>query len=694
MQRHQSHRDDEPFDLFTKLDPENPLHVWNDAANDTTEGRQRLLIDGPYVKRAYDFQGNLRRFFKPNPYKKMPLEALSDIKPSSFEGKHPDDFLFYNKALNKNIDALSEEDLAAFYHGHKQKVQAAQEAVDQEAAEQAAAEEARVQALLQEHITKSNKATHNVGTDVMLGTGGLGAGLYGGKKVYDTLREKGAAAPPTPTEAALFLKDAIKKLTLFHPEKLTSPRDLDSLGAHVREYVAALPPEVKAQINHLHGDFEAGHATAHDILKGNIPAPPIKAAPPQPQQPKQHNDASSSSTSSDAAPSKSKWPLYTVLGVGGAGLLGGAGAVGHHLYKEREAENMLNKESEEQPLSEEQIQTLRLMSLTPEQRAMYMQVNPAGVPKMATNMTPEHLKSLRDVDKKQDKTKYLPKKVRGIREESKEAGVRDFVSRHLGRKSEEFIQGRKALDVAAKAKNEEDLLAAYAKKRGLHVDEKGVIGNPPAPKEPGFLQRNKWPLGMAAAGAGGLYMLNQQDKMSSYDETLCRLGLAKLAAKMPPPIPLKAKGPAASKGKPFFTPSQSTAAKKMSGPAPAKAPWEEAQDVKLSFDRGYVDALASLKLAGAMAQMLKKAPIHSGAAPKAYAEGFGVRAAKPVQGPGAVDKVKGAVSGAADKAKSTWDKMPTWGKGMAAGGAGLGLLGAGAGVGSAMSSPAPVIVNH
>jgi hypothetical protein len=147
------------------------------------------------------------------------------------------------------------------------------------------------------------------------------------------------ANTPTPTEAALFLKDAIKKLTLFHPEKLTSPRDLDSLGAHVRSYVESLPPEVKAQINHLHGDFEAGHATAHDILKGNIPAPPIKAAPPQPQQPQQHNGPSNASGASESTPSKSKWPLYTALGVGGAGLLGGAGAVGHHLYKEREREH-------------------------------------------------------------------------------------------------------------------------------------------------------------------------------------------------------------------------------------------------------------------------------------------------------------------------------------------------------------------
>jgi mevalonate kinase len=810
-----------------------------------------------------------------------------------------------------------------------------------------------------------------IGAGIAAGTAGL---AYGGKKLYDHYKQ---ANTPSPTEAALFLKDAIKKLTLFHPEKLTSPRDLDSLGAHVREYVAALPPDVKAQINHLHGDFEAGHATAHDILKGNIPAPPIKAAPtPQPQQPKQHNDASSSSTSSDAAPSKSKWPLYTALGVGGAGLLGGAGAVGHHLYKEREAENMLKsagpmdfpsladsaeelmahpdfnpqldadiralyskalshkfvpndsiqqglntlyakhglgggrdaryhnshhpnvilaqshhqdnysaanlanakaesakatalmpemlknvsditkarqagtvdqlpntflnnaakvhekakadvaslkergaantargeelsqksdaafksmeqqeasksqsldqmisefdnlsrrlsatnapkpkapmsragkagligagiagaglggyglykalkKESEEQSLTEEQMQTLRLMSLTPEQRAMYMQVNPAGVPKMATHLSQKSDAAFKSMEQQEaSKSQSLDQMIsefdnlsrrlsatnapkpkapmsragkagligagiagaglggyglyKALKKESeeqslteeqmqtlrlmsltpeqramymqvnpagvpkmathKEAGVRDFVSRHLGRKSEEFIQGRKALDVAAKAKNEEDLLAAYAKKRGLHVDDKGVIGTPPPPKEPGFLQRNKLPLGLAAAGAGGLYMMNQQDKMGAYNETLCRLGLAKLAAKMPPPIPLKAKGPAASKGKPFFTPSQATAAKKMEGPAPAKAPWEEKTS---AFNQGYVNTLSILKLAGKAEILVRKARNLASKAERTS----GTQTAQAVQSTNpAVGKMQSYLSGGAVGVKPT-----------------------------------------
>jgi hypothetical protein len=292
-------------------------------------------------------------------------------------------------------------------------------------------------------------------------------------------------------------------------------------------------------------------------------------------------------------------PKAPMSRAGKAGLIGagiaGAGLGGYGLYK------ALRKESEEQPqLSEEQMQTLRLMSLTPEQRAMYMQVNPAGVPKMATNsnsnwrkddnkgwndkyvpgtnverkdvkkFVPSVKGKAKDAKKIWDDATTLPKTP----SEAKEAGVRDFVSRHLGRKSEDFIKARKTLDVASRAKNEQDLLDAYAKKRGLHVNEEGVIGNQPVPKGPGFLQRNKWPLAIGAAGAGGLYMMNQQDKQGSYNETLTRLGLSKLAAKLPPPIPFKAKSQTAKQGKPFFTPSQANTAKKMDGPAPAKAPWE------------------------------------------------------------------------------------------------------------------------
>jgi hypothetical protein len=169
---------------------------------------------------------------------------------------------------------------------------------------------------------------------------------------------------------------------------------------------------------------------------------------------------------------------------------------------------------------------------------------------------------------------------------------------------------------------------------------------------------------------------NYTDKQAGY------VSIFKLAAKLPPPIPFKAKSQAAKQGKPFFTPSQANTAKKMDGPAPAKAPWEEKTS---AFNQGYIHALEALKLdklAGAIATMLKKSPIHRGATKAQYTEGFGVRAAKPVQGPNTMDKVKGVAGNAVDKAKGAWGKMPTWGKGMAAGGAGMGLMGAGAAMGS------------
>lgn len=198
----------------------------------------------------------------------------------------------------------------------------------------------------------------------------------------------------------------------------------------------------------------------------------------------------------------------------------------------------------------------------------------------------------------------------------------------------------------------------------------------------------KWPLlGAGLLGATGLAYGGK--KMYDYFNNTSKTA-ANLPAKMPP-IPFKAKSQAARQGKPFFTPSQAEHAKKMEGPAASKAPWEEKTS---AFREGYMQVLDFLKVAGAMAKMLEKAPIHRGATPSRYAEGFGVRTAKPVQGPTPtmMDKVKGL----ADKGKGAWDKLPNWGKGMAAGGAGLGLLGGGMGIGAAMSSPdqqQPIIIN-
>jgi hypothetical protein len=465
---------------------------------------------------------------------------------------------------------------------------------------------------------------------------------------------------------------------------------------------------------------------------------------------------------SNAPKPKAPMSKLTKGGLIGAGIAGAAGLGGYGLYR------ALKKESEEQPqLSEEQMQYLRLSALTPEQRALYMQVNPAGVPKMATNSTSnwrkEDNKGWNDkyvpgtnVERK-DVKKFVPhvkgtakdaKKVWHDATTAKEAGFRDFVSRHLGNKSEEFLQGRRTLDVAAKQKSEQDLLNAYAKKRGLSMSPTGEVSpqpTPPPPKEPGFLQRNKWPLAIGAAGAGGLYMLNQQDKQGSYNETLSRLGLSKLAAKMPPPVPFKAKG------KPFFTPSQSTAAKKMDGPAPAKAPWEEKTS---SFDRGYTSIFHRLglsKVAGKAEILARKArnfaskaertsgtqtalavqsanpavnktqsylsggavgpkpspkanmqsyvgtSLHqpSAATPSAKPSAAGVdkmraynKPAVAPQPPNAAPQPPNAATktpGILGRAKGQWDQMGTMGKGMLAGGAGLGLLGGGMGMGAAMS---------
>lgn len=362
-----------------------------------------------------------------------------------------------------------------------------------------------------------------------------------------------------------------------------------------------------------------------------------------------------SSPRTPAASSSPKAPKAPMSRLAKGGLIGGgllgAGLGGYGLYR------ALKKESQEQPLTEEQIQVLRLASLTPEQRALYLQVNPAGVPKMATH---------------------------------KEAGFFDFFRGPIGRKSPEFSQGIKTIDEAAKNKKLEEYLAARAKSKGLNMAPTGELS--PAAK-PGFLQRNKWPLGLLAAGAGGLYLMNQnQDKYSAYDETLTQYGLGKLAAKLPPPIPFKAKSQAARQGKPFFTPAQAEHAKKLEGPAPAKAPWEDMKKVSQSFEQGYMDTLAQYKVAGAFARMLKGAPIHEGAAPSRYATGFGVKAEKAVKVPGVKDQAKGVAKDTAKKMQEGWGKMPTWGKGMVAGGAGLGLLGGGMGIGSAMSSPPPPVV--
>jgi hypothetical protein len=497
----------------------------------------------------------------------------------------------------------------------------------------------------------------------------------------------------------------------------------------------------------------------------------------------------------------------------------GAGLGGYGLYK------ALKKESEEQPqLTEEQIQMLRLSALTPEQRALYLQVNPAGVPKMANQNHVDALSAA--VQHEADKTKQidslisrsdnLTKQVadihapkpkapmsrlakggligagvlgaglggyglyKALKKESeeqpqlKEAGIRDFFRGPIGRKSPEFVQGRQAIDVAGKAKREEDYLKSYAKRKGLNVNPTGEIGHAP---QPGFFSRNKLPLGLLAAGAGGLYLMNQQqDKLSAYDETLTRLGLGKLAAAMPskmPPIPFKAKSQAARQGKPFFTPSQAEHAKKLEGPAHTKAPWE---DMKTAFDRGYYSVLnmlntdktaaadraiaataravmpkskaviraADANLPGipdvsrmptmvptgkadtAAARALRseraagsqlpsgQADVAAGRSARAAKKSQTPQAAPTPQSPGLMDifgggkarpegllsvkqtqkapllnRAKGMVGDVANKTQEAWGKMPTWGKGMAAGGAGLGLLGGGMGLGSAMASPPP-----
>jgi hypothetical protein len=372
----------------------------------------------------------------------------------------------------------------------------------------------------------------------------------------------------------------------------------------------------------------------------------------------------------------------------GLGILAGTALAGGALYGGKKLYDHMNKQSNDTQLSEQDMATLRLLSMSPEERALHQRVNPSGLLAM-----------------------HAPS------EEPKLAGVGDFLRKNVMKRSPDYIKKRNEIATAGKHFKEQKLLEQTAKRKGLvdDIPEKA----PEAPKK-SFLSRNKVPLaGAGLLAGGGAYAYNdaqQQakfaanptvpkwpliaagalgaaglayggktlydnytDKQAGYVSIFKSLGLSKLAAKLPPPIPFKAKSQTAKQGKPFFTPSQANTAKKMDGPAPSKAPWEEKTS---AFNQGYLATLSQLKLAGAMATMLKKSPIHRGAARSAYAEGFGVRAAKPVQGPNTVDKVKGVAGNAVDKAKGAWNKMPTWGKGMAAGGAGMGLLGAGAAMGS------------
>jgi hypothetical protein len=110
--------------------------------------------------------------------------------------------------------------------------------------------------------------------------------------------------------------------------------------------------------------------------------------------------------------------------------------------------------------------------------------------------------------------------------------------------------------------------------------------------------------------------MNQQDKMG--------------AAKLPPPVPLRAKGPAA-KGKPFWTPSQAAKAKTLDGPAPAKAPWEE--QAKLSFDLGYAHLLQKLGMPVKMPKSLNTEGALFQAFKGRQAKNMGAPMAKPVAGP-------------------------------------------------------------
>jgi len=689
-------------------------------------------------KEASDIVGGLKRLFKAGPFDDFSYE---DIKRFPFDTLAPDQKALFDQVRLRHLRA--DPSRFADYKQHLQHLNVVN-AADVTHAEKAIADEieAAQQAAMKAHTDASNQRMRNIGQDALLASGGVGLGLYGGKKVYDSVK---VAVIYKEREAENMLKEsADPKLQALKDDAAKARAGVESFKEKAKghaEKVKAREAKTDAAFKNMEQQEAAKSQSLDRITSGadNLTKQVADIHAPKPKP-------------------KLKAPMSRAgkAGLIGAGIAGAAGLGGYGLYR------ALKKESEEQPqLSEEQMQYLRLSALTPEQRALYMQVNPAGVPKMATNSTSnwrkEDNKGWNDkyvpgtnVERK-DVKKFVPhvkgtaKDVKKVWHDAttlpKEAGFRDFVSRHLGNKSEEFLQGRRTLDVAAKQKSEQDLLNAYAKKRGLSMSPTGEVSpqpTPPPPKEPGFLQRNKWPLAIGAAGAGGLYMLNQQDKQGSYNETLSRLGLSKLAAKMPPPVPFKAKG------KPFFTPSQSTAAKKMDGPAPAKAPWEEKTS---SFDRGYTSIFHRLglsKVAGKAEILARKARNFASKAERtsgtqtalavqsanpavnkmqSYLSGGAVgpkpspkanmqsyvgtslhqpSAATPSAKPSAagVDKMraynKPAVApqppnaatktpGILGRAKGQWDQMGNLGKGMLAGGAGLGLLGGGMGMGAAMS---------
>jgi hypothetical protein len=763
--------------------------------------RQGLLTE----KQAADIRGGLKRFFKPNPFEEFSYE---DIKRFPFDVLDPKQKAFFDAARLQLLRA--EPSRFADYKKHLSFLnQVNTDAVAR--AQKAIKDDLRLQqkAIQQAHVNQATNRMHNLGQDALIASGGVGLGLYGGKKLYDSLHKQSSQMPPTLEEALKIHEADYHHVMSRAPEHLRSDlhelfslerddimkhygqqkqssadiaekvavvvggqrlqeakrlfehstnyldrylagehslEDLIKFGKKVLTEAERTGAEANPELAPLYQSFRDKFKQAHTHLTNNPPKPKPHSpnSPNSPNSSRSPSRSSSSSSSSSSSDSSPKWPLRTAIGILGAGGLTGAGMLWHHLYKEHEANKMLKESEEQSQLTEEQIQMLRLSALTPEQRALYLQVNPAGVPKMAN-------------------------------QNHKEAGIRDFFRGPIGRKSPEFVQGRQAIDVAGKAKREEDYLKSYAKRKGLNVNPTGEIGHAP---QPGFFSRNKLPLGLLAAGAGGLYLMNQQqDKLSAYDETLTRLGLGKLAAAMPskmPPIPFKAKSQAARQGKPFFTPSQAERAKKLEGPAHTKAPWE---DMKTAFDRGYYSVLNMLNTdktaaadraiaATARAVMPKsKAVIRAAdanlpgipdvsrmptmvptgkadtAAARALrseraagsqlpsgqadvAAGRSARAAKKSQTPQAaptapqspglmdifgggkarpegllsvkqtqkaplLNRAKGMVGDVANKTQEAWGKMPTWGKGMAAGGAGLGLLGGGMGLGSAMASPPP-----
>jgi hypothetical protein len=512
------------------------------------------------------------------------LNTLTDEDFETFDpGEyHPDEVDRLRKHLSGEVESSGRE--------------ARKEELNQQLAK--ADREMRAKRLQQQTQEAHTKKVRMAGLLSLGGTLAAGGALYGGKKLYDHYQGKEGSMKNTDLLNKLAMGDApggwydsqddVRRAEQQHRQQPPRPnayeeydrRNAEAERLH-REH-AARREQHRQNYQKIMDDHDRRMGEINDRFNRRMR---------NMSEDIHYTDGLPRGPETSAGERLGRSALLTALGVG-------AGYGGYKLYQHLNNPN--NKQAEEQsmPLSEEDLMTIRLLSMPPEERALHMQSNPQGGPMMHPNQ---------------------------LNQDKMANAVGDFVRKNVLRRSPEYIKKRNEIAVRGKALKETKLLEHTERKHGLRPPEEPTTPTAPKAKEPGFIEKHKWPLlGAGALAAGGYYAYDKSQQQSQpqspyklgYAQSLSSLKLAagasdvvkRIAAseakhppKVAPPLPKEPPKPQPMAEKvtdkkpgPMTTQGYIDAAvarKRAGNPPMAKVV------TKSAYDAGYQDTMEHLKLA-------------------------------------------------------------------------------------------------